>query len=364
MSSAPSRNTHLAEALAWSRHEPIGWRAIAIGALGMVVPVAAGYALGKPHAGFMIGLGAMLLAGGSSPSETSAQERPSPGTAIAPAAVAVVVATLIAGTRWTSLAEILLAMIAALLSGYSRPLGVAAIRFIVYLVLSVSLLDNVQDHRGVAALIFGLGAFWNIAVRMMLVGRESPPAPAATPVRTPTPAQRRAYFRRTLQTLAGWQYTLRIGLGLTAASLLHHAWPDHHYGWIVVIVALLTQRPLEHVPIRITQRALGTLVGVAATWIALTEATSHWAMAILICLLAAVAPYARARSYLFYAAVSTPAILLVMDFEHPIERSLLIDRLVATLLAAAIVIAANVLLDLAIRVTGSELPAPRSRPQG
>ena len=221
--------------------------------------------------------------------------------------------------------------------------------FFFYLVLSLSLIEYAADHRG-AALVFGLGALWNIAVRIMLVGRgQKIELVPATPARVPTTAQRRAHWRRTMRELAGWQFPIRILIGLTAASVLRHIWPTHHYGWILVSVALLTQRPLEHVPIKITQRALGTALGVGVTWAILTGISSHLLLGALICLLATAAPIARARNYLVYSAIATPVILLVMDIGKPIETSLLSDRLVATLAAAAIVVAANAAMDWLLR---------------
>jgi len=344
----PIRGGPFGEVLKWSRDEPLTGRGVAVAALGMTVPVLIGLAIGRPEVGFTIGLGAMLLAGETPPSGAAAQERPSPSNAVLPAALAVGLATLIAGGLWTDVAMIALAGVAAAISGYSRPVGVGAIRFIIYLVLSVSLLDGAGDHRGWAALVFGLGALWNIVVRLMLARRRpdtSAATPAAPPVRTPTPAQRRAYWRRTMKTLDGWQFPIRLVAGLGMASVLRHLWPSHHYGWIVLTVALLTQRPIEHLPVKTIQRTLGALLGVGVTWAILAGVTSPILLGGLICILATIAGIARARSYLVYAVASTPVILLVMDFGKRVDPSLLTDRLVATLIGAAIVIVGNVLLD-------------------
>ncbi len=343
------RNGHIGEVLRWSDSEPIKLRTLAIAALGMAGPVLLGFAMGRPAVGFTIGLGAMLLTDAPT-AGPAAQDRPSPGSALLPAALAVTLATLIAGQPWTDAAMIVLAGVAAAISGYSRPVGVAAIRFIVYLVLSESLLDSVGDHRTGAALIFGLGALWNVAIRIMLAGRPVKTA-AAPAARTPTPAQRRAHWRRTLRDLAGWQFAIRLVVGLGVASLLRHLWPSHHFGWIVLTVALLTQRPLEHLPVKITQRALGTALGVAATWAILIGVPPNGWRGLSICLLATAAALARSRNYLAYAVVSTPVILLVMDIGKPVETSLLTDRLIATLAGATIVLIANLALDRAIQAT-------------
>ena len=68
-------------------------------------------------------------------------------------------------------------------------------------------------------------------------------------------------------------------------------------------------------------------------------------LAVLICVLATAAAVARARSYLAYSVISTPVILLVFDLGKPVATALLADRLVATILGAAIVLTANISLD-------------------
>ncbi|MEG3147782.1 FUSC family protein [Sphingomonas sp. RT2P30] len=337
------RHPHLVAALRWEGGgEPLDARAIAIAALGMAVPALGGLALGRPDLGFTIGLGAMLLAGGPAPAGT-ASETPSPASAIIPATLAVVLATLIAGRPWTDAAMIALAGGAAAISGYSRPIGVAAIRFIVYLVLSVSLIDAATDHRGAVALVFGLGALWNVAIRLLLARRRPATSPVAA-TRIVTPAQRGAHWRRTMRTLAGWQFPIRLVLGLAIASVLRQLWPAHHYGWIVLTVALLTQRPREALPVKTIQRAAGTAAGVALTWAILMAIVAPAGLALMICVLATGAALARPRNYLAYAVLATPVILLVLDLGKPLVPALLVDRLVATLIAAAIVVAANLLL--------------------
>ena len=45
------------------RSQQVGWRTLAVAALGMGVPVAAGLVAGRLEAGFTTGLGAILLTG-------------------------------------------------------------------------------------------------------------------------------------------------------------------------------------------------------------------------------------------------------------------------------------------------------------
>lgn len=335
---------HLVPALAWSRVEKTDARTVAVAVMGIVIPVLVGLATGKPGTGFTIGLGAMLLAGEGA--TAAAGPRPSQLSAILPALLAVVAATLIADWSMRDVATVALPAFAALLSGYSRPLAVGAIRFLVYFVLCLSLLGASGADHAVAALLFGVGALWNLIVRAMLSSRE--PGIDQAEARTPSPAQRRAHFRRTFTTFAGWQFPLRVAAGLTAALGIRNLWPDHHFAWVVLTVALLTQRPLESFPIKVTQRVLGTIIGVATTWAILAANPPPAVLGLIICLLAVAAPFARAGNYLAWAMVSSPAILLVMDIGHPIDLALLADRLLATLAGAMIVVSLNSVAGIAI----------------
>lgn len=332
------------EILAMEGGEPIRRRTILVAALGMGVPVLAGLLLGYREAGFTIGLGAILLAGAPT-AKGAPQEGSKPGLAVLPAMVAVVAATLVGGRPWSDAPVILLVAIAGLLSGYSRPLAVASIRFSIYLVLSAGFLEGVGPHRGLAALIFGLGALLNIVLRVLLADRSSGPAEASAERRTPTAVQRRAHFRKTLRTLEGWQFPLRLAVGLGIASAIRHFWPAHHYYWILLTVALLTQRPIEHVPVKTMQRLIGTVAGVTLAAMILVAISSYWALAALACLLAIAVPIARARSYLIYSVIVTPLILLVLDLGRQVPLGLLGDRLVATLVGGATVIAGNIAFD-------------------
>lgn len=316
-------------------------RTVLIAALGMGVPVVAGLFLGRPEAGFTIGLGAILLSGATPATGAPSSAGEGPWMAVLPAMLSVVLATLIAGRPWTDAAMIGMATVAAMASGYSRPLAVGAIRFGIYLVLGVGFLDGATSGRHDAALVFGLGALWNIVLRRLLTDPLSVTGTPTEAPRVPTSVQRRAHFRKTLRSLAGWQFPARLGSGLVVASTIRHLWPQHHLYWIMLTVALLTQRPVEHLPAKTIQRLLGTIVGVGIAWVIVTNMTSPPILAVFACIFATLVPIARARSYLLYAIVATPLILLVLDLDRPIDIALLSDRIIATMIGGGLVIAGN-----------------------
>jgi uncharacterized membrane protein YccC len=194
--------------------------------------------------------------------------------------------------------------------------------------------------------LFGIGALWRTVLRRLFGQPHSPgPAGDAAPVRLVTRRQRLIHFRRTMGTLSGWQYPARLGFGLGAAVLLRDLWPERHFGWVVLTVALLTPRALERLPVQITQRVAGTLGGVALAGLILHLAPGPVILAAAVVLLGIAAPLARAGNYAVYCLFSTPVILLAMNAGAEGADGLLADRLIATLGGAAVIVAANFAMD-------------------
>lgn len=70
-------------------------------------------------------------------------------------------------------------------------------------------------------------------------------------------------------------------------------------------------------------------------------------------------PAARARSYLLYSVVATPLIVLVLDRGKPIAVALLIDRLAATIVGRALVVAGSIAADWLLNRSRSRPGRPR-----
>lgn len=304
-------------ALFQADREPVTRGAVVIGIIGVAVPVVVGFLAGVPALGLGIGLGAMLLGGGSRVTQDVRES-------IVLAVAAVGLALVIAGTRWGDAALIAIAATAALLGGYSRALAISSVRFCIYLVLCVSILETASDRRAAAA-AFALGAGWNMLLRRLIGG-----APVREPPSPYSRARRIAAFRRRLRGWSAWQYCIRLGAGLAVASVVRHLWAGHHGGWLLITVVLLTGRVFERFPVKVTQRALGVTLGVLLTW---------GLMAVTQTVLVTVAVVS------VLAAAMTPLILLVLDFGRPRHPGLLLERLIATLVGSAIVLIVNVAMD-------------------
>jgi hypothetical protein len=351
--------SHLAEAFRWSTEVETELVQALVSGAGMAGPVAVGAAMGNLPMGLAASVGGLAL-GGLAPRSTLKIQIAELIAALAPLAVASLAAALISGRDWaTGAAMMALAAVAAAVGGYSRPMAVATTRFIVFLAIVVNVADATPQPIALVVLIMA-GALWTACLSLVLgafaraLRRDDPRANVVAPPGA-TAAQKYARWKRSLAGLSGWQYTLRLAAGLGVAEALRRHWPDHHFYWIGLTVALLTQRRIEALPVKTTQRALGTALGVIAASLFVAYSPPAWSLALGIGLLAGVRPLLRARNYLVYSAVMTPLIVLILSAGRPLESGVLIDRLIATLVAAALAILANWIAGKALADKG---PAP------
>ncbi len=105
---------------------------------------------------------------------------------------------------------------------------------------------------------------------------------------------------------AGWM-AIRAAprICLAIAVMLKSIWPEHHLTWIAITVVLLTDRTIEAFPVKITQRTLGTLVGVVIAEAIEVSGLAAAAPALVIAVLATGRPLLRANNYLAYTVVMT-----------------------------------------------------------
>ncbi len=353
---------HLAKAFGWSTETPFDWTAILGSAFGMAVPILIGAAAGNLPAGLAASVGGLLVGGIGANRDWKSQLNELIG-ALMPAAAASIIAALVAGHGWLADALVtLLAGAAAALIGFGRRVATIAVRFILLLLIAVTVTENTPD-RGGLLLLMAAGALWTSGASLLIGAllRMRPANKVASeevaPPELPT-KQRVARWRRSLARFAGWQYPLRLMLCLAIAGGLRALWPDHHLHWIALTVALLAERQIDAFPVRTTQRALGAALGVLATGLLILYPPPAWAVVVAVGVLAGLRPLLRARNFLAYTAVMTPLIILLLDMGRPPEPAVLIDRLVATLVAAGLVIATNLLFR---KLLGIDAAGPPTR---
>ena len=345
--SVRGRRCHLRESLRWSAARATSLVEILAAALGLAVPVAVGAAVGHLAPGLVAAVGGLLI-NDVVPGPTVGVHARRLAVVLAPALIATLASMLTSG----ALGDVLvvgLATAAALVGGYSRGLAVAAMRFVLALVLTSHAAESIAVNPvGMLALV-ALGALTAALISVGLAAlpfgawRATEVASAPGPAAAATPAQKYARWKRMLRQRAGWQYPLRLGGSLAVAAVLRAAWPAHHFHWIALVVAILTERENTPLPIKTTQRALGTLAGVIAAGVLVVYQPTAWGLVIAVAVLGGLRPLLKARSYVAYTAAITPLIVLLMSAARPLGIGVLLDRLVATLLGAALVIGANVL---------------------
>jgi hypothetical protein len=339
---------HLAEALRWSAEPEAPLFDVIASAVAMAGALWVGVACGQPALGTAAAIGALGVSTVDARADFAAHAR-ALAAAAAPALLATIAAVVLAGRGWlTDALAVALAMLAATLGGYSRSLALGMLRFVLFLNITLPVVAA-STHRLGLALLVVVGVLFASLVSLALGLLGHAPPIVADPTARVTTAQRYRRWRRTLTRLSGWQYALRLAACLILAALLQRRWPTHHLHWIALTVALLTQRRLEPLPIKMTQRALGTAVGVVAASLFVSARPSQWLLVLSIALLGGARRLVRARSYLAYSAIMTPLVLLLMSAAMPAGSGVLSDRLVATLVGAALVIVANAITKTAFR---------------
>lgn len=314
--------------------------------LGLGGPIAVGVLSG--HAGIW-----MVAALGSFALTRSAGDHGMRGEAlsllraIAAGTAAILTGSAMAGhAPWLAFGIPLTIAAAGLLGSLSRPLARAAVLFGLYTIIATGL-----GARGIhplgAALLFLLGATWTACLSLGLGSlfralHPFPLPPAADDAARPSGPGARRLLRRWLGALAhlsGWQYPLRILVCLFAAQAFESLRPLHHGYWVGLTVAIVVQRDLRDSRRRALQRAAGTALGVLLVCPILIFAPPAWAVIATLIALAAARPILREASYVAYAMVHTPAIILLMDFGRAPSWAVVGDRLIATLVGCAIAIA-------------------------
>lgn len=316
---------------------------MAVAALGMGVPVLVGVLIGQPEIGLAGSLGGMWV--GHAPRGTTLSEHWRTLRDIVLAAfVAVIVAVTIAQRGlWTDLWLVLACGVAALIGGFSRPMAAASQRFVVFVTIGIGIASHAHNRTALAVIVTE-GALWTalcalaigVAARRWNIGRSDTPDRGSAA----TFRQKLKRWRGALRTWQGWNYPIRLATCLALAAAIREAFPQHHFSWIAVAVALLTQRQAEGLTRKVSQRALGVAAGVLGTELIATQPLPDWALVATISSLAALSPWLRARSYFAYTAATTPLVMLLTSGGTTIGQGLLIDRLIATLIAAALVIGA------------------------
>lgn len=340
-----SSRAHLAGVFRWLPKGSADWVAVVGAGIGMAVPILLGGISGETKSGFAGALGGLLISGVGAGSGWRIQAH---GLfhVLWPTVLAAALAAGLAGHGVTTHAVvILIAVMAAAVGGYDKTLALATTKFIAFLIIAVPAAEFLGDGA-IFAVTMSAGAAFTVAVCLLLgaIDRAARRGglPAAAPAAEPAVGEKLHRLGRTLRTLDGWQYAIRIAFCLGAASAAQVLWPDLHLHWIAVTVALVAERQLEPLPVKVTQRALGTALSVLATFLVIHEDLPLWGLVAGAAALAGARPWLKERNYLTYTVVMTPLVIVILDSGRFSSAGVLADRLLATGIAAVLLIVANV----------------------
>lgn len=331
----------------WSRAERVGALRILAAAIGLATPVVVGALTAHVAAGMTAAMGGLAMA--EVGDTGSAAERVAD---VLRCLVAIMLAVLL-GTFVTrggvpgALAMIAAAAIASALGSTSREAAKATMKFAIFLAIATYAAWPDGDPARMVG-FFGAGAVWAAAVALILsaafhlasrAAGEGADSPASARTAAPMPWARRIV--RAASRREAWSYTARLVAALAAAQLVYALWTSPHAYWVVVTAALVVTRATAGAHVRALQRTLGTLAGVVLGTLLLASHIATWGVLAAIALFAGLRPLLKVRNYLAYSAIMTPLVVLLLEFGQPFDPSILVERVVATLVGCAIAMAAD-----------------------
>jgi hypothetical protein len=333
--------------LHWSRAERVGVSRMLTAAVGMAVPVIVGAFTGHIAGGMAAALGGLAMAEVGDTGST-VQRVADVLVCLVAVMLAVILGTFV--TRHGALgagAMIVAAAIASTIGGTSREAAKATTKFTIFMAISTF---STWPDGDPAAMVgyFGAGAAWTGAVALVFAAGFH----LATHVMGPGLAQEKIESRasrlpwrerlvRAASRREAWSYSVRLVTALAVAWGALALWKSPHAYWIVVTAALVVTRATAGTHVRALQRTLGTLAGVVIGTVLLAAHTPTWGVLAAIALIAGLRPLLKARNYLAYSAVMTPLVVMLLEFGHPFDPSIMVERLLGTLAGCAIAMAAD-----------------------
>lgn len=340
---------HLGEALRWNPNSEVEFGEGVVAGLGFVGPIILAAILGNLPLGLAASAGSLSIAPPAA-GRGAGDQAGDIALALLPTIVAAGFAVALADAGWTGkILAALLAGGAALVGGFSRTAAIVTTRFTLLLIITLSLAAT-MSHRLLLMLLLTGGAAWT-ALLWLLFGTVSRMAHGRLALRVEevrslsATAERFARWSASMRRFSGLQYALKLAFCVAVAALLDIAYPAHHLHWISLTVVLLAQRRTDFMPVKITQRALGAALGGIVAGIGIAAHPPAGLLIAGIGLIAGTRPLLKARHYLSYSAMMTTLIVLMMDFEQPLETSVLADRTIATLIGGVLVVVANLVAD-------------------
>jgi len=186
----------------------------------------------------------------------------------------------------------------------------------------------------------GVRLVWDV------VGDPEERASAAV-TRTPLPwrLRLRDLADRTTGNADSRAFAVRLTLCMVVAEVARQRLPIERPYWVLLTVAVVLKPDFGSVFGRAVQRGAGTLLGVllGSALLAVLPPRGGWVL-LAMALFAAVLPWARDANFGLFSVFQTPLVIMLLDLAAPSPSSLVLPRLVDTLIGCAIVLVIGYLL--------------------
>ncbi|GAA4474409.1 hypothetical protein GCM10023157_01490 [Gluconacetobacter asukensis] len=346
--------SHMADMLRLDRQAELRWLEVVVSSALIVLPIVFGLLAGQERAGLAVAMGAMLGSNATRHGSARAQ-----GEEIVLIALALFLACLvgvgIAGWGgWADLALWGVMTLAALCGNFDRIAALVCGRFIVFVVILTEMARQARHPHAMVVLVMAGGVA--AACLVSVLGRGAPAC--VLPSRDIGLGAKAGRWVRSFRSLSSCQFPLRLSVLMALTLSMDARWPDRHLLWAALTVALLCRRPLDPVPVRASQRALGASLGVLLSCVFLFHDPSREEFMLFLTGLGVAGMVARKQNYMLYSMVTTPLIMILVGGKS-IGESILVDRLIATIVGAGLVVVVNIIVARMIRAYENRISGPR-----
>lgn len=221
--------------------------------------------------------------------------------------------------------------VAAMIGGISRRLARATTVFNLNVVIGLNL-GGVTFHSLLLPVLFLAGALTTFLFAVLLW-------PLRRPTEDTPPVSAAVLWARwtgLLREWRGWGYAVRVAAGSACAILAALLIPIGHSLWILLTVVTVIHRNIFHVPPRMFQRGLGTLIGVLLLLGLSLAALNAVATLVLIAALTALRVHLKDLNYLVFSTVMTVLIILMLDYGQPLSYQTMLDRIEGTMIGCVL----------------------------
>lgn len=334
--------SHMADVLRLDRQTELRWLDIALPSGLIVLPIVLGLLAGRLGMGLAVATGALLASNVTLHGSARTRMEEIGLITLSLFLACLVGGCLAGGGGWADMGLWGATTLAAVIGNFDRIAAIVTGRFIVFVVILTEMARQAHHPHALVVPVMTGGITAACLISVRAAGAPAAPLPPPLPGIGLRAKLRR--WGRSCRSLSACQFPLRLSVLMALTLAMDVLWPERHALWAALTVALLCRRPLEPVPIRASQRALGAALGVLLSCLFLFHAPSGGAFILFLAGLGIASMVARKHNYMLYSMVATPLIMVLVGGGKPIGEAILVDRLVSTIVGAALLVAVNVVV--------------------